>query len=296
MCVRMLFFLGSHDSGANQDLDTKLPVANDEPNSIRVLGIAPCVKSGIKRWAVTQSYSIREQLDNGIRYLDLRVSYPPQNTRADDADFRLVHALYGITLRKGLEEVIGFLEENKKEVVILDVNHVFDFEEETFKTLEKEAVKTLGEARMCPFPQVRPVTLDFMWINCYSVIIFSPRTQPGASPMWPRCLISSPWPNTSNIDVLLRTLQSDLESRTGDGMNAFFVSQGVCTPQNKDVFRHWFSSLRNSFSIHCTKEVLQWLSDLSDENKEKVNIVILDFVNEESSQAVISLNTTSIRK
>lgn len=56
MCVRMLFFLGSHDSGANQDLDTKLPVANDEPNSIRVLGIAPCVKSGIKRWAVTQRY------------------------------------------------------------------------------------------------------------------------------------------------------------------------------------------------------------------------------------------------
>lgn len=53
------------------------------------------------------------------------------------------------------------------QVVILDVNHVFDFEEETFKTLEKEAVKTLGEARMCPFPQVRPVTLDFMWINCY---------------------------------------------------------------------------------------------------------------------------------
>ncbi|KIH49724.1 hypothetical protein ANCDUO_20200 [Ancylostoma duodenale] len=62
---------GSHDSGATQTLNPKLPVANDESASIHRLGKAPCVRRGIKRWAVTQRYSIREQLDNGVRYLDL---------------------------------------------------------------------------------------------------------------------------------------------------------------------------------------------------------------------------------
>ncbi|KIH48017.1 hypothetical protein ANCDUO_21917, partial [Ancylostoma duodenale] len=107
--------LGSHDSGATETLNPKLPVANDESASIRRIGKAPCVRRGIKRWAVTQSYSIREQLDNGVRYLDLRVSYPPKKVRESNSDFRLIHALYGPKLQDVLEEIVDFLKTNTKE-------------------------------------------------------------------------------------------------------------------------------------------------------------------------------------
>ncbi|VDL82819.1 unnamed protein product [Nippostrongylus brasiliensis] len=161
---------GSHDSGSTDDLDKSLPVANDQSSLIRNLGITSWVKSGIKRWAVTQRHGIGDQLRAGVRYLDLRISYPPPKVRTSNTDFRVVHALYGISVQKLLAEVIDFLKENPKEL------------------------------------------------------------------------------------------------------------------------RRWFSSLRKSYSTRANKAVLGWLNDLSEENKEKVNIVLLDFVCAESSEDILSLN------
>ncbi|VDK60572.1 unnamed protein product [Cylicostephanus goldi] len=107
---------GSHDSGASYFLNDKLPVANDEDVPIQQLGRAFCIRRGIKRWAVCQSCSIRDQLDHGIRYLDLRVSNPPVGVRKSKTDFRLIHALYGPKLRDVFREILDFLTVNTKEV------------------------------------------------------------------------------------------------------------------------------------------------------------------------------------
>lgn len=52
----------------------------------------------------------------------------------------------------------------------------------------------------------------------------------------------------------------------------------------------WFSTLRTALSQRATERVLQWITNLAEQKKEKINIVILDFVDERSSLEIISLN------
>ncbi|WKY03587.1 hypothetical protein Q1695_004942 [Nippostrongylus brasiliensis] len=286
---------GSHDSGSTDDLDKSLPVANDQSSLIRNLGISSWVKSGIKRWAVTQRHGIGDQLRAGVRYLDLRISYPPPKVRTSNTDFRVVHALYGISVQKLLAEVIDFLKENPKEVVILDINHLYGFDTQSLTDLRRKIVSMLGKHRMCPFtPIIQNVTLDFMWENRYRVIVIDcEAAETEGNPIWAWSSIESPWPQTSNRKVLLKKLDENIEARSKDEASkssTFFVSQGVLTPEPQDVLRRWFSSLRKSYSTRANKAVLGWLNDLSEENKEKVNIVLLDFVCAESSGDILSLN------
>ncbi|KIH48511.1 hypothetical protein ANCDUO_21419 [Ancylostoma duodenale] len=109
---------------------------------------------------------------------------------------------------------------------------------------------------------------------------------------WPCTLIPSPWPNTNKIDSLLQILESELDTRckSCDPMG-FFVSQGVLTPKSWDVVRKWCSTLRSALSQQATERVLQWLPTIAEEKKEKINVVILDFVDEMSSRGIISLNS-----
>ncbi|KAK6748608.1 hypothetical protein RB195_001308 [Necator americanus] len=288
--IHSLKIPGSHDSGATKSLSLKLPVANDESAPIRQLGRAPCIRRGIKRWAVTQSYSVRQQLDLGIRYFDLRVSYPPLKIRDSSTDFRLVHALYGPKLKDVFEQILDFLTVNTREIIVLDMNHLYDFDTQAYNLLHDETIKSLGRSLFCPINPPSRISLDFMWRNGYRFIVFCCYTNESAL-FWPSYLIPSPWPDTNKVDILLRILESDLEIRCDDpDRQGFFVSQGVLTPKNYDVVSKWFSSLRSALSQRATERVLQWLADLDKTKREKVNVVILDFVDEESSSYIISLN------
>ncbi|WKY03603.1 hypothetical protein Q1695_004950 [Nippostrongylus brasiliensis] len=287
---------GSHDSGSTIDLNVTLPVANDKPFIFRQLGRPKWVKNGIKRWAVTQSSEIIEQLRLGVRYLDLRISYPPSKLRTSNTDFRVVHGLYGAHLNELLADVNSFLEENPKEVVLLDINHLYGFNQESFNVLRHEIVNILRQAQLCPFTTaIEKVTLDYVWSNGYRVIILSPsKKERPNSLFWSSKFIESPWPKTTNMALLLRKLEKDLETRStireSKPPHTFFVTQGVLTPHTHDVLLRWCSSLRNSFSLRATTRVLDWLGNLKPEYQKKVNVVILDFVSKKSSEKIISLN------
>ncbi|KAJ1346848.1 hypothetical protein KIN20_001758 [Parelaphostrongylus tenuis] len=169
------------------------------------------------------------------------------------------------------------------------MNHLFNMDMTTFRVLQCEIVELLGEHKMCPFMNLNMVSLDFMWKNGYRVIVFSPFTETIPTIFWSPAMISSPWPDTNNVDILLDFLDSNLEHRRYNPLG-FFVSQGVCTPKNSDIIRRWRSTLRSSFSLRTNRKMLEWLDKLSKEKQLKVNIVILDFVEEEYSRKIISLN------
>ncbi|XGW30586.1 hypothetical protein V3C99_009501, partial [Haemonchus contortus] len=294
--LHLLKIPGSHDSGATAELDPKLPVAIDLSDNIRRFAKPTCIKMGIKRWAVSQCYAIREQLEHGVRYLDLRIARPPPEVRSSEKDFRIVHGLYGITLRDCLKQVADFLNENDKEVILFDMNHVYDINIAEFTIIRQEILETFGKSWLCPYTEdINTVTLDYMWKSGYRAIVFCTfkSSDPTGFLCWPWTTISSPWPNTSNINTLIQTLKNGLESRPMSKSEKeslrFFVSQGVITPQDSDVILRWFSSLQE-FSKDVTPTVLQWMSELSEEIKQKINIVLLDYIDDHTSNFIISLN------
>jgi hypothetical protein len=94
--------------------------------------------SGINS-AKTQNVSIGEQLKDGIRYLDMRVTEAAHSDCADSSVWWLFHTWKSYRLQEALDEVKAFVSKpaNNKEVVILD------FQDITIKYEDARAVDVL---------------------------------------------------------------------------------------------------------------------------------------------------------
>jgi hypothetical protein len=76
--------------------------------------------------AKTQNVSIGEQLKDGIRYLDLRVTEARHTGCADDSVWWLFHTFDSYRLQDALDEIATFVKKpaNSKEVIILDLQEI----------------------------------------------------------------------------------------------------------------------------------------------------------------------------
>ena len=90
-------------------------------------------KAIIYRWAKCQRANCRQQLELGIRYFDIRLAkFSPKKGEAENGpkSLRVVHGLYGDEIESILCDINAFLEKQKGEIVILDFQHIFDFQKE----------------------------------------------------------------------------------------------------------------------------------------------------------------------
>ncbi|XP_047465397.1 PI-PLC X domain-containing protein 1-like isoform X2 [Mugil cephalus] len=80
---------GSHDS-ITYDLDVNSSIV--EPQKLRRFSKICCVRKIVHRWASTQDATVTEQLDAGVRYLDLRIARKPNDP--DPTRLYFYHGLY----------------------------------------------------------------------------------------------------------------------------------------------------------------------------------------------------------
>ncbi|VDK48770.1 unnamed protein product [Anisakis simplex] len=281
---------GSHDSFANSSLLSNKPVANDEGRLLRWIGHLPAVRRVVRRWGRTQSLTIKEQLECGIRYFDMRVTIP--SCRSLSSSIRVVHALYGAELYRLLNEMNAFLESHPKEVIIIDFNHLYNFNAITYKQLLKSIEIAFNPQKLCPRQDdLRQLSLERMWQNGYQVIVISARERriPTNAWVWPPKCILSPYPNVNRVYRLLRFLDTTLADHRKYPREIFFVTQGILTPRVRDIGLHLRSSLENYMAKECTKRVTEWIQSYS--NTSSFNIIICDFIDSnEFCNTVISLN------
>ncbi|GMS95945.1 hypothetical protein PENTCL1PPCAC_18120 [Pristionchus entomophagus] len=288
---------GSHDSFAfSSSLSTSLPVSNDSSPSLRRAGSIPGVRRFIKRWAVTQNLSITEQLETGIRYLDLRISNPPQRDDPDSS-FRCVHALYGAPLLEVIESVREFLEKHPKEVVFIDMNHLYGFDEDAaFMDMMQSIQCLLSASQFVPPPNdsisISEYTLEKLQDSGQNVILLAPYlsdSNPFTEILWSTRHIQSPWPDSDKIPYILQFLNRLSEEwRTQKNPNILLVYQGVANVKGRDIARHPFSSLESYVSRSMTTATCDWLTERSSEDG--INIVIADFVSTQFCQLTTEIN------
>lgn len=128
---------GTHDSGSGF-INTKEPCENEviagTQEAISAMLVAePC---GLAAFSRAQDVSLRDQLESGIRYLDLRVGVPadqvvesaggPIPLPPDPLSVELVlhHTVVSQTLTRALDDILAFAHAHPKEQVILDFQHV----------------------------------------------------------------------------------------------------------------------------------------------------------------------------
>lgn len=161
-----------------------------------------------------------------FRYLDLRIS-----TKKEDSNLYFVHGLYGDEISTHLQTINDFLSEFPEEIVILDFQHFYNFNEDTHETLIALIKYTFGD-KLCPLPwDITTVTLSWMLDREHRVIaIYRDRSVEKRAELWPGVRWPTPWPQTTNVDTLLQFLTKTMNHRP---KNAGFVTQCLLTPDVK---------------------------------------------------------------
>ena len=249
-----------------------------------------CVSNIVYDWAKCQDLNFTQQLEAGIRYLDLRVSAKG----CCDNELYLHHTMFSLRVQDMANAVAVFLQEHDKEVVLLDFNHVENLSEEQHEQCITILRRTFGD-KMCKYPaDVEPITLNYLWENKFQVVIFYHDDNARVDQdLWPGGDIPSPWPNVTDTVKLVEYLEKNYDH--GREQKKFHVTQGVLTPSRCMVIKNVCSSLKDECSDKCGDNFVEWLKGKKAGNG-GINICIIDFADKyDYIPTVLSLNQKLLR-
>ncbi|MEW6554170.1 MAG: hypothetical protein AB1384_07795, partial [Actinomycetota bacterium] len=223
-------------------------------------------KSGLAtvqaNWSRAQGAKIGEQLNEGIRYLDLRVvKYKDSN----GGDYVLSHSMTGEHLDDVLQDVKNFHASNPTEFIILDINKVFMEQSQDDSNFDHAAFIQHLKSKLgtdCLIPRTAgSLKLDDLWKDPKRrIIIFycNHDTVAADTSLWFHCgrdsfdfddysmdpnsskasWIMNPWPDTDSTDYLIDEWRDFARDHSGDVQTirdngSFFVMQSQMTDQSK---------------------------------------------------------------
>lgn len=275
---------GSHDT-MTYHLDDRSPMVPSESFFLRLLDkCLPClIRPYVKRWATTQAWDISDQLDAGIRYLDLRVAH-----KKDD-DTNHLYFAHGIYSRQNVKDTVTnvaqWLEEHPKEVVIISCS-AFDGmnEEEHLKLIH--FLRRLFAKKLCPIKETPSLLL--CWDRGYQVILsYENKAARIYDDLWPE--ITYWWANTPYPKDLITFLEG--KKKNGRPTEFFFVAGLNLTEDFRYVIQHPCQTMR-TMTLNAYTFLLDWVKRQSPgPSKTGLNIICADFVGDrEFVRTVIALN------
>ncbi|XP_069613963.1 PI-PLC X domain-containing protein 1 isoform X2 [Ranitomeya imitator] len=273
---------GSHDT-MTYCLDKKSPVDPSSPKLLLFLEkyVPNFTRAFILRWSSTQTLSVTEQLDAGIRYLDLRIAHRPDVF----SNLYFVHGLYtSRTVEHTLQEMADWLQRNPREVLILGCDNLQSMSPEHHVYLINAIHRIFG-LKLCPKHE-RP-TLRDLWKQNYQVIVCYDHPQALIIDfLWP----SMPywWANTTNTDYLLHFLEMKKHSGRPDG---FFVAGLNLTENWSYILKHPFGSMK-SMTLPKLPFLYKWIQKQHPGGSgDATNIIAEDLIgSDDFVSAVIKLN------
>lgn len=297
--LNQLFIPGSHDSatyalestfGKGQDFSDKI-------NALKITGVGFVVTSIAKNWAMAQDRTIYEQLNDGIRYLDLRVIY-----RDSKKDFYTVHGLYGPKFSDVLTQITRFMKENPKEILIIqvaDLNYLGKAGEEEINHQKLAAMinaafvnKLVNKSEFAgPSATVGEISRKAKQV----FLIYKDKEMADQfDGFWHRkTTINDYWPNVDDSARLKAKIDANMKKRTNsDNQNKFFVTQSQMTPSTATIAKGLiplgtrYRSLKD-MAKDVIKVLPQWIDEWRNKNP---NIIILDFVNAQTAKQIYLLN------
>ncbi|XP_047465396.1 PI-PLC X domain-containing protein 1-like isoform X1 [Mugil cephalus] len=161
---------GSHDS-ITYDLDVNSSIV--EPQKLRRFSKICCVRKIVHRWASTQDATVTEQLDAGVRYLDLRIARKPNDP--DPTRLYFYHGLYTRTdVETVLREILEWAKRHPKEILNLAFSNFRGFEKQSEQMLHNhliKSIKTLFGDRLVPRWSKNKHTLKSCWDIDKNIIV-----------------------------------------------------------------------------------------------------------------------------
>ncbi|OGT52051.1 MAG: hypothetical protein A3F17_03670 [Gammaproteobacteria bacterium RIFCSPHIGHO2_12_FULL_41_15] len=269
--------LGTHDSAtaAISSRSSFGPDAASKAGKWRFLPFSHIISA---RWGRTQPMVVYDQLKAGIRYLDLRTCY------LRDFEFFTAHTLVSRNLLVVIEQIVRFQQENPEELIILDFNHFYNMREKEHLQLINFIQREFGD-KLALETLTPEVTCGALWKTTYRVIVLY-KYRPISRNylwLWGNKYIRSSWPRAKHYQFLRTFLLKDLAHRNP---KKFHVCQCITTPSVWLVTRGiltlglYPNSLKRT-EIKLNHHILEWLRDLTEKQKQLLNIVMIDWATHE---------------
>ncbi|XP_040192221.1 PI-PLC X domain-containing protein 1 isoform X1 [Rana temporaria] len=227
---------GSHDT-MTYCLDRCSPIDPDSPKLLLFLGkyVPSLTRKILLRWCMTQTLTVAEQLDAGIRYLDLRIAHRPD---IPSPNLYFVHGLYTfLTVEEILNEISDWMTNNPKEILILACRNLQSMSPVHHMHLISCIQRIFG-SKLCP--KHEPPTLRNMWKKGFQVIVsYDNNVTLKNVHLWPS--IPYWWADTTNKHSLINFLEKKKHSgRPGE----FFVAGLNLTENTSYVLKHPLGSMK----------------------------------------------------
>src|SRR3990167_8882056 len=302
--INQLIIPGTHDSGSyaitalskfSLSPDDPLPTWIEQVSNILPLSLVRIIAAN---WCRTQPYSIADQLNNGIRYLDFRIDL------FQDGHFYLNHALLSVRLSDALQQIKTFIQNNPSEIVFIDINHIFNINNAENETQLVQLLQTYLGPNAIPNTFHTSDTIGTLRKSNRNVIIFMDTSQIissldmakfAAHYFWHESNINSPWPNKSNMVDLKNTLDAEIAVRAQTQNNNFFVLQPIETENTHEIINGIIDPLQfptsiENFTLSLSQHLKAWLDQYISEYKSPViNIVIQDWFTNQSDLVPLAI-------
>eukprot|EP00796_Vickermania_ingenoplastis_P010656 gene10656-7403_t len=279
LAITELRCVGSHNSGT-YGIEESASIAPDAPSIFS--GVCSCFTRRLLRkltvsWATCQRKTILEQLENGIRYLDLRVI--PNN---ENQKLVTTHGVYAAPLDDIIQDILRFFTNpvSRNEFIILDFQHVFCtpeyMEEQFFPQLEALlplcVLRSTGLTRsLQELIEADPKRRLFIFLGCS----FNEKCY---TEIFPRsAFLESSWKDATTVQSLLGSFNDDIskvfhnprtdpDSELANGPPPTInVTQAIITADAGVLFRDCLSECCSPFDLPLERiarrvnhKALQW--------------------------------------
>ncbi|HET9240449.1 MAG TPA: phosphatidylinositol-specific phospholipase C domain-containing protein [Oligoflexus sp.] len=273
--LRQIIIPGTHDTGTDQ-----MTSGSGAASALEgIMKIAP--KGAVVAWSKTQDRSMGQQLEDGIRYFDMRVENTPSG-------WMTYHGLLSNRLTDMLAELAAFFENHPHEIVLLDFQSLVNFNNDVTELVSYFENHPVFRSRVAPWGEFNPqVRLGDLWdADKNLILLFDQRrvrlpdgSWGDSSFVWPRTL-QNPWSNTRHTAKVEEDILNGIRQRPDD---IFYVSQAVLTPDANVVTTGWtrgITSLRDMAVKWMNPKFAALLPRLDQSARDAdkhVNIIIADF-------------------
>ncbi|OUS27602.1 hypothetical protein A9Q99_14260 [Gammaproteobacteria bacterium 45_16_T64] len=261
--LRDLVIPGTHDSG------TYGITASSDVSLGSETWFYQFAKPVVAGWSKTQACNIAQQLDGGIRYLDLRLEWHKDQVW-------IVHGMFSDTLENVLQDIGTFSEAHPQEIVILDFQELTSVE---YYGATHDLIQTQLSGQMLSSQWGAESTLHQLWdANEGNIIAVMNGSQMAdlSEDYWYRgATLESDWANSGNADVVRAHVTNAIENRA-DGQ--FSVAQAVVTGNASSIIAGIFGGPNTllKFNQPIADEINTWVAGWVDDGL-PVNIVMTDF-------------------
>lgn len=204
---------GTHDSGSYAITarsewaltgKSQFGVLTELPEFLQDLLVKPIAAA----WGKTQDNNIHDQLVSGIRYLDLRL------TREPDGQIYFEHGLRSEPASVGVEDIGAFANAHPKELVVVYVQGINNFDPETHAEFIAGMKAAFGP-RMVPSAVGTSATLADLWaIDKNVIVVYNNSAAVAADPLlWPDDTLYRPYVAVQSAPALLARNEGNLATR-----------------------------------------------------------------------------------